>query len=182
MEASPAISAQDEMQTILSRLPGARRALFAACHIGGCQSCAYQDDESLASVCERNEISVEEAIAYLLKSHEHDLEMLVAPADLKARLDAGEAILLVDTRTREEHEAVALPDSKLMTQEYQQSLFGTSPEQQIVLYDHNGREALDHCAWFRGHGLKNTLALTGGIDAWSREVDSSVPRYKIEME
>ena len=115
MDASPRISPEDEMKTLLSRLPGARRALFAAFHIGGCQSCAYQDDESLASVCARNEIPVDEAIAYLLKSHEHDQEMLVAPADLKSRLDGGESVLLVDTRTREEHEAVSLPGSRLMT-------------------------------------------------------------------
>ena len=52
----------------------------------------------------------------------------------------------------------------------------------IVLYDHRGREVLDQCAWFHGHGLKNTLGLEGGIDAWSQEVDSSVQRYRLELD
>jgi rhodanese-related sulfurtransferase len=170
------------MDHILARLPGARRALFAAFHIGGCQSCAYRDDESLAAVCDRNDIAVGDAIAKLLESHRHDQEMLITPAELKARLQSGDDILLVDTRTREEHEAVALNDSRLMTQEYQRELFATPADRLVVLYDHSGREVLDHCSWFRGHGLKNTLALTGGIDAWAREIDPSLPRYRLELE
>ncbi len=182
MEETPTIQPDDRMDRILSRLPGARRALFAAFHIGGCQSCAYKDDESLAAVCERNEITVEDAIAQLLESHRHDQEMLLTPAELDARIQSGDDLLLVDTRTREEHEAVALTGSALMTQEYQRELFGTSPDRVVVLYDHTGREALDHCAWFRGHGMKNTLALAGGIDAWAKEIDSSIPRYRLELE
>jgi rhodanese-related sulfurtransferase len=108
--------------------------------------------------------------------------MLIDTAELKARIDNGDPVLLVDTRTREEHEAVTLPGSRLMNQELQQELFATPPDQTIVLFDHSGREVLDHCAWFRGHGLDNTFGLTGGIDAWSRDIDSSLPRYRLELE
>ena len=170
------------MDELLAELPGARRALFAAYHVGGCQSCSYQDDETLAEVCSRNDIAVEEAIQKLLESHRHDLEMLLEPSAVKERLDQGEALVLVDTRTREEHESVTLPGAQLMTQELQQALFATPPEQHIVLYDHVGRDVLDHCAWFRGHGLPQTFALRGGIDAWAKEVDSALPRYRLEME
>jgi rhodanese-related sulfurtransferase len=170
------------MDDLLQRLPGARRALFSAFHVGGCQSCAYRDEETLAEVCTNHGLEIEEAIRTLLESHQHDQTMLLDPVSLFAKHNAGEAILLVDTRTREEHEAVTIAGSQLMTQELQQSLFATPPEQSIVLYDHSGRNVLDHCAWFRGHGLKNTFALTGGIDAWSRDVDPSLPRYRLEME
>jgi hypothetical protein len=30
--------------------------------------------------------------------------------------------------------------------------------------------------------LKNTIGLRGGIDAWSREVDPSLPRYRVEID
>ena len=182
MDQIPNIAPTDRMDDLLGRLPGARRALFAAFHVGGCQSCAYQDDETLAEVCTQHDIQVEDAIKTLIESHQHDQTMLLGPREVDARLKAGEALLLVDTRTREEHEAVTIANSQLMTQELQQSLFATPPEQQIVLYDHSGRDVLDHCAWFRGHGLKNTFALTGGIDAWSQEIDSTLPRYRLEME
>ncbi len=179
---SIAIRPEDRMDELLARLPGARRALFAAFHIGGCQSCAYHENESLAEVCAHYEIEVNTAIEELLASHERDREMLIEPGALKARLEAGEPVRLVDIRTREEHEAVRIENSELLTQESQQALFATPPEEALVLYDHRGRDVLDRCAWFRGHGLKNTLALAGGIDAWARELDPSLQRYRLEIE
>lgn len=170
------------MEDLLARLPGARRALFAAYHVGGCQSCSYRDEESLAEVCARNEIAVEEAIAELLACHERDREMLITPADLKARLDASEALRILDIRTREEHEAVQLAGSEFLSQDLQNEVFAKPPEETIVLVDHRGRDVLDRCAWFHGHGLKNTLALAGGIDAWAKDVDPSVQRYRLEMD
>mgnify|MGYP001451152780 CR=1 FL=1 len=55
-------------------------------------------------------------------------------------------------------------------------------DQKIILIDHQGSNVLDHCAWFRGHGLKNTLGVDGGIDRYAREVDTSIPRYRLELD
>lgn len=177
------ISTSTEMATLLADFPGARRALFAKYHIGGCSSCAYRDDESLQQVCERNEIDVSEAIDHILQSHEVDAAMLISPQEVKEMLDAGTEFVFLDTRTREEHEAVKISDSEFMTQERQQELFGTAKEETIiVLYDHTGGRVLDTCAWFQGHGLKGTRGIHGGIDAWSKEIDSSLPRYRLEMD
>ena len=90
--------------------------------------------------------------------------------------------LLLDTRTREEHEAVAIPGSEFMDQEYQQRLFAGAPEREILLYDHSGRHVLDTCSWFHGHGLNRTRAIEGGIDAWSLKIDPSIRRYRLEIE
>jgi rhodanese-related sulfurtransferase len=116
-------------------------------------------------------------LAHLLDSHAHDLQMLVEPK--KIRLEEWRVL---DVRTREEHEAVAIAGSEFMTQELQQQVFGGDPETKILLYDHQGKHVLDQVAWFRGHGLKQTLGLRGGIDAWSMEVDSSLQRYRLEMD
>ncbi len=174
--------ADERMEDLLARFPGARRALFAAYHVGGCQSCAYRDDETLSEVCARNEIPVEQAIAAILSSHERDQALLIQPLTLQGRLEAGEEVLLLDIRSREEHEAVRLPDSQFLTQELQNDLFAHPPAGSIVLYDHRGRDVLDRCAWFHGHGLQNSLALAGGIDSWSREVDPGVQRYRLELD
>jgi rhodanese-related sulfurtransferase len=173
------ISADTPMGAILETLPGAKRALFARYHLGGCQSCAFSNDETLAGLCERSELPVAEVLEHLLASHAHDSEMLMEPADAREKLSG---FRLIDIRTREEHEAVAIPGSEFFTQELQQKLFAGDPETGILLYDHGGRIVLDQVAWFRGHGLKQTFGLRGGIDAWSREVDSSIPRYRIEMD
>lgn len=167
------------MVEILDALPGARRALFACYHLGGCQSCAFSNEETLAQLCARAELAVDEVLEHLLASHEHDLALLMEPA--VAREETG-TLRLIDIRTREEHEAVAIPGSEFFTQELQQQLFAGDSEARILLYDHSGRNVLDQVAWFRGHGLQQTYGLRGGIDAWSREIDPSLPRYRIEID
>ncbi|RPJ33968.1 MAG: hypothetical protein EHM17_08375 [Verrucomicrobiaceae bacterium] len=167
------------MGVILETLPGARRALFARYHLGGCQSCAFSNEETLAQLCARSELPADEVLAHLLESHVHDLEMLMEPADAREKLAA---LRLIDIRTREEHEAVTIPGSEFFTQDLQQQLFAGDPESAILLYDHSGLNVLDQVAWFRGHGLKQTFGLHGGIDTWSREIDPSLPRYRIEMD
>lgn len=171
------------MGRIMDTLPGARRALFSRYHLGGCQSCGFSNEETLAQLCARaGGHDPAEALAHLLASHAHDESMMIAPADLQAALASPAPPLLLDTRTREEHEAVTLPAAVFLDQELQQRLFAGDPAQAIVLYDHTGRHVLDTCAWFLGHGLKNTRALRGGIDAWSREIDPALPRYRLEVD
>jgi rhodanese-related sulfurtransferase len=167
------------MGEILEMLPGARRALFALYHLGGCQSCAFSSDETLGQLCQRAELDADEVLEHLLASHAHDLEMFMEPAEAREKIAA---LRLIDIRTREEHEAVAIAGSEFFTQQLQQELFAGDPETAVLLYDHSGRHVLDQVAWFRGHGLKQTFGLRGGIDAWSREIDPTLPRYRIEVD
>ena len=173
------LSTDSPMGLILETLPGARRAIFARYHLGGCQSCAFSNEETLAELCARSEIPADEALAHLLASHAHDAALWMEPAEAKEKL-AG--LRLVDLRTREEHEAVAIAGSEFFTQELQQQLFAGDSKARILLYDHSGKNVLDQVAWFRGHGLNETYALRGGIDAWSLEIDKSIPRYRVEMD
>lgn len=177
------ITPDTTMGSIMDHLPGARRALFARYHLGGCSSCGFSPNETVTSLCARNGgIDSAEMIAHLLAAHEHDLAVLLTPNEVQAKLASSPAPVLLDCRTREEHEAVKIPHSQLLTQELQQQLFAQDPAQLIILYDHAGKHALDTCAWFHGHGMKNTFVLRGGIDAWSREIDPSLPRYQLEIE
>lgn len=171
------ITVDTPMGEIMETLPGAKRALFAAYHLGGCSSCAFSNEETLGDLAKRAELNANEVLAHLLASYEHDKQMLVEPTEINI-----EEWRVLDVRTREEHEAVAIPGSELMTQELQQKVFSEDPEQRILLYDHQGKHVLDQVAWFRGHGLKQTFGLRGGIDAWSVEVDSSLQRYRLEMD
>ncbi len=170
------------MEQVNETFPGARRALFAKYHIGGCSSCSYEPEETLEAVCKSNEIDLEEALTYILKSHTVDQEMLISSEEVNRLIESGEEVILLDTRTREEHEAVKIKGSELMTQEHQQKIFATvDPQATIILYDHSGKSVLDTCAWFIGHKMINTKGMMGGIDAWSQKVDKSMARYRMEM-
>ncbi len=174
------------MGDILAQFPGAKRALFARYHIGGCQSCAYQDDETLAQVCERNEgLPVDEVVDHIYAADEEDQKILISPQDLQAVLTSGEAQAprLIDLRTREEYEAVQLPGAELFSNDLLQAIMGSEPhDRMIVIYDHTGDRCLDAAAYLIGHGYKQTRALRGGIDAYAQEADTDMPRYKVEFE
>ena len=165
------------------QFPGAQRALFRKYHIGGCSSCGFSADETLAEVCLRNEnLNVDEVAEHIITSHEADLAMQIEPRELAERIAAGEPVYLLDVRTREEFEAVKLPNAHLFTQELMQEILGNGSKANLfVVYDHTGARSMDAAAYFQGHGFENVKSLRGGIDAWSAEVDASLPRYHVEQ-
>ena len=185
MQSNPKISAETTMKQLQELMPGARRALFAKYHIGGCQSCGFDDSETIGEVCKRNEdLPVDDVLKHLSSSAEHDQKIQINPSDLKKELDQENAdIKLLDIRSREEFEAVKIPGSEIMTADLQQEALGKwDKETRTIIIDHRGDRSLDVAAFFIGHGLNRTVALAGGIDAYSKEVDPNIPRYRIEIE
>lgn len=167
------------MRDLLAQYPSAQRALFRAYHIGGCSSCGFKPEETLAEVCARNDnLPIPEVAATILSAHEADQNMQISPADANAFAKTGKA-KFVDVRTREEFDAVHIPGSEFLTQELMHELGGWPKDQLIVFVCHHGIRSLDAASYFAGHGLDNVRSLTGGIDAWSIEIDSSLPRYEL---
>ena len=111
------------MRELLEQFPGAQRALFRRYHIGGCASCGFSPEETLAGVCQRNEnLDVDEVVEHIRTSDTADRAMQIEPRELADRLAAGETIHLLDIRTREEFDAVKLPGAHLFTQEFMQEI------------------------------------------------------------
>jgi rhodanese-related sulfurtransferase len=175
------MNAQSSMREVLESFPGAQRALFRHYHIGGCSSCGFSPDETLAQVCARNgNLNAAEVMAHIQSSHELDAKILIAPKDLAELLRQDRSVKLVDVRSREEFEAVHLDGSVLLSQDVMRELMASgSNTNPIVVVDHQGKNGLDAAAYFIGHGLQNVRCLRGGIDAWSQEVDTKVRRYRV---
>jgi rhodanese-related sulfurtransferase len=176
------LTPQTSMRDVLAAFPGARRALFRKYHLGGCSSCGFAPEETLAQLCARNgDLDPAEVIAHIQTSHETDQQLEISPKELADRRARGEKIRLLDLRTREEWDAVHLDGADFVTQDLIQRLMGQEGhEGLIVFYDHTGTSSLDAAAYFAGHGFTNARHLRGGIDAWSQEVDAKIPRYRLE--
>jgi rhodanese-related sulfurtransferase len=174
------ISANSSMEEVLTVFPGARRALFRKYHIGGCSSCGFKMDETLGGVCERNnDLDVTEVLGEIQSSHEADQKILVEPKVLQDELAATPDLKLLDVRSQEEFDAARIEGATHMTRDLMQEIMGKwDPEEPFVIIDHQGQQGLDAAAYYLGHGLKNVRCLRGGIDAWSLEVDETVPRYE----
>jgi adenylyltransferase/sulfurtransferase len=50
-------------------------------------------------------------------------------------------------------------------------------EHPIVVHCHSGRRSAEAVRILQQRGFTNVYNLEGGIDAWSEQIDSSVPRY-----
>ena len=169
------------MREVLEVFPGAQRALFRRYHIGGCSSCGFSPDETLAQVCARNgNLDVAEVLAHIQSSHEQDAKVLISPKELAEALQQDPAVKVVDVRSREEFEAVHIESSVLLSQDVMRGLMASgSNTNPVVVVDHAGKSGLDAAAYFLGHGLQNVRCLRGGIDAWAQEVDPKMRRYKL---
>src|ERR1700733_7867901 len=117
------LSSQSPMRDVMEAYPGAQRALFRRYHIGGCSSCGFSPDETLAQVCARNgNLDAAEVMAHIQSSHEQDAKILIAPTDLAELLQQDSSVKLVDVRSREEFQAVSINGSVLLSQDVMRDL------------------------------------------------------------
>ena len=104
------------------------------------------------------------------------IRQLSAP-ELKALIESGAAIELVDVRTEEERAIAAIDGSRLLDKAYHDVLLLRDRDTPIVFQCHHGIRSQHAAEYFRSQGFSNLYNLRGGIDAWSLLVDPSVPRY-----
>ena len=97
--------------------------------------------------------------------------------ELKALIESGAPFELVDVRTDEERAIASIEGSRLLDQTYHDVLIRLDRHTRIVFQCHHGVRSLQAAEYFRSAGFRNLYNLQGGIDAWSRLVDSSVPQY-----
>jgi monothiol glutaredoxin len=101
----------------------------------------------------------------------------LTPADLKKMMDGGEPFELVDVRTPEERAIAAIAGARLLDQECHDRLMALDRGTRIVFQCHHGIRSQSAAEYFHHAGFENLYNLAGGIDAWSRLVDPSLPRY-----
>jgi rhodanese-related sulfurtransferase len=103
----------------------------------------------------------------------------VSPAEVKARIDSGEAVRLIDVRELQEHRICRIEGSELIPMnsipQHLQELDGDGPA--LIVFCHHGVRSLSVVDWLRRQGVENCQSMAGGIDLWSLTIDSGVPRY-----
>jgi rhodanese-related sulfurtransferase len=165
------------MQQVTTVFPSAQRALFQRYHVGGCSSCGFQPLDTLATVVMNHGLDINEVVEHIKRSQEMEKDLEITPRDAAELLKAAK-IKLLDVRTPEEYAIASVPGSVLVDQNLAQEIMQTWPKDTaIVTMCHHGMRSLDAAAYLRGHGFTNTRSMSGGIDAWALQIDSSVPRY-----
>jgi rhodanese-related sulfurtransferase len=97
---------------------------------------------------------------------------------LKNKIEQEEKLFLLDVREPNEYEYGHIANSILIPlNQIPNRLSELDPEQEIVIICHHGMRSQQAANYLAQSGFKNISNLTGGIDAWSCNCDSSVRRY-----
>jgi len=165
------------MQQVTTVFPSAQRALFQRYHVGGCSSCGFQPTDTLSTVAMNHGLDVNEVVEHIQKSQDMEKDLEITPRETAELLKQGK-VKLLDVRTPEEYAIASVGGSMLVDQNLAQEIMQKWPKDEaIVTMCHHGMRSLDAAAYMRGHGFSNTKSMSGGIDAWALQIDSSIPRY-----
>ena len=101
----------------------------------------------------------------------------ISPKELKALREGGVPHELLDVRTENERALARIEGSRLLDQAAVAELQDLERDTLLVFQCHHGIRSHRAAQYFLGLGFTNVRNLVGGIDAWSQDVDPSVPRY-----
>lgn len=102
----------------------------------------------------------------------------ISVQELKRKMDASEAFELIDVREPFEFEIARIDRAKLIPLgEIAERADELQREQPIVVHCHSGRRSAQAVRLLKQRGFASVYNLEGGIDAWSDQIDPSVPRY-----
>ena len=101
----------------------------------------------------------------------------ISVQDLNRRLEKGEDIFLLDVREPCEFKIANLRGRLIPLGQLLENVDELDRSREIVVYCHHGTRSGVAVQFLKNQGFDRVLNLTGGIDQWSREIDSKVPRY-----
>ena len=102
----------------------------------------------------------------------------IDPLTLKARLDRGESVLVLDVREPSEIAIAPFPGaSHIPMGDIPSRLTELDPDRETVVVCHHGVRSAQVAIYLARMGFERILNLAGGIDAWSETADPSTPRY-----
>lgn len=100
--------------------------------------------------------------------------------ELVARLadQSKPAPLLLDVREPSEYQICHIPGAVLMPMQTIPGDMNTlDPEQEIICICHHGGRSMQVAAFLERQGFEHVTNLSGGVHAWAKEIDSTMPTY-----
>jgi rhodanese-related sulfurtransferase len=99
---------------------------------------------------------------------------------VQAKQTAGTPFLFLDCRESDEYATAKIVGTTLVPMsQLADRVAELEPHRngEIVVHCHHGGRSLRVAMWLRNQGFPNVSSLAGGIDAWSQQIDPTVPRY-----
>jgi adenylyltransferase/sulfurtransferase len=102
----------------------------------------------------------------------------MTPRELKAALDRGDNLVVVDVREPQEYQIARIEGAVLIPLGEIPQRYGEIDRSQLVVCQcRSGVRSQKAASFLRSVGFERVVNLTGGILRWSDEVDPSQPKY-----
>lgn len=102
----------------------------------------------------------------------------ISPAELKSGLASGTEFQLLDVREAWEFQTARIDGSTLIPMgEIQARISELDPASKTVVICHHGGRSMQVAMFLERQGFLSVHNLAGGVDAWARSVDPSMPTY-----
>ncbi len=101
----------------------------------------------------------------------------ISPRDLKARIDAGDNLLLLDVREPREREICDIGGVSIPLGQLPSRLRELDPSRDTVVYCRRGERSAAAAVFLRKAGFESVWNLRGGLYAWNEDVDPTLPKY-----
>ncbi|HEV2306232.1 MAG TPA: molybdopterin-synthase adenylyltransferase MoeB [Candidatus Acidoferrales bacterium] len=101
----------------------------------------------------------------------------MTPKELKARLDRGDDLFILDVREPHEYQICNLQGHLIPLGDLPKRISELDSSREIVAHCRSGKRSADAVQFLSKAGFRKVWNLKGGILAWSDEVDPSVPKY-----
>lgn len=102
----------------------------------------------------------------------------ILPAELQAEIAAGKGVQLLDVREAWEFQTARIDGSTLIPMGVIQARVGElDRNSDIVVICHHGGRSMQVAVFLERQGFPRVRNLAGGVDAWARSVDPTMPTY-----
>ena len=88
-----------------------------------------------------------------------------------------ESIEILDVREKDEFQFANIGGIHIPLSEFSLRFQELDPEKNWAVLCHHGMRSAQAVSFLRQQGFKNVQNISGGIEAWSTQVDPKVPRY-----
>ena len=123
-----------------------------------------------------------EAFCGVLSTQAQDAvtDSTISVTTLKEKIDQGADFYLVDVREPSEFEIVRIPGSHLIPKQGfidGTALAGLPHDKPIIVHCKSGVRSAECLAIIKGAGFKDATHVSGGVIAWAKQIDTSLPVY-----
>jgi len=101
----------------------------------------------------------------------------ISVKELKNMIDNEEDFQLIDVREQNEYDFTNIGGDLIPLGTIPDNIDKISKNKKVIMQCRSGKRSADAIAFLQQHGFDNLYNLSGGILAWSDEIDPSIPKY-----